>query len=370
MASSKVYNFHAVDATREAMLLRAALCGPTGSGKTKTALILATRMIETMRLGPLYVIDAESGSALRYAYSPRSKQGYRFKHCPLPEDDYSPAAYTAALDYCEAQGAGVIIIDSFSHAWNGINGVLEQVDQKTEASRSKNAFGEGWKAMTPIHNRLIQRVLSSSAHVIFTLRAKVDWVLQTNDRGKIEPKKVGMAPVQREGVDYEPDLYFDMTAPENDLVVTKSRCDSLAQGELVKKPGNEFADVIIEWMQDCEPATGPRSLGEAISMAVAAGILAAEEKSPEKYKAARAGLREWCKNHGVEVERFEVAATQFKDRVANVCGPVQQVKPISAGKPVAGDGVPGEGDRAVTQAAIDEHLEASRDGQRQPGEDD
>ncbi len=141
--AAKVYNFHAVDATRESLLLRAALCGPTGSGKTKTGLILGTRMVERLGTGPLYVIDSESKSSLRYAYSPRSKQGYRFKHVPMPEDDYSPAAYTAALDYCEAEGAGVILIDSLSHAWSGINGVLEQVDLVTERSRTKNAFSEG-----------------------------------------------------------------------------------------------------------------------------------------------------------------------------------------------------------------------------------
>ncbi len=163
--AQRVYNFHATEATRESILLRAAICGPTGSGKTKTGLVIGTRMVERLGLGPLYVIDSENKSALRYAYSPRSRQGYRFKHVPMPEDDYGPAAYMAALDFCESQGAGVILIDSLSHAWNGINGVLEQVDQVTERSRSKNAFSEGWKAMTPVHNRLIQRILGSSAHI-------------------------------------------------------------------------------------------------------------------------------------------------------------------------------------------------------------
>ncbi|MFT3768013.1 MAG: AAA family ATPase [Minicystis sp.] len=254
--AQRVYNFHASDATRESILLRAGICGPTGSGKTKTGLVIGTRMVERLGLGPLYVIDSENKSSLRYAYSPRSKQGYRFKHVPMPEDDYSPAAYMAAMDYCESQGAGVILIDSLSHAWNGINGVLEQVDQVTSGSRTKNSFSEGWKAMTPVHNRLIQRILGSSAHVIFTLRAKTDWVIQENERGKREPQKVGLAPVQREGVDYEPDLFFDMTVPDNALIVSKSRCDRLTPGEVVKRPGAEFADVIIEWIRGQRAAEG------------------------------------------------------------------------------------------------------------------
>lgn len=323
----RVYNFHASEATRESILLRAAICGPTGSGKTKTGLGIGTRMVERLGLGPLYVIDSENKSALRYAYSPRSRQGYRFKHVPMPEDDYSPAAYMAALDFCESQGAGVILIDSLSHAWNGINGVLEQVDQVTERSRSKNAFSEGWKAMTPIHNRLIQRMLGSSAHVVFTMRAKVDWVVAENERGKMEPKKVGHAPVQREGVDYEPDLFFDMTAPDNSLVVTKSRCDTIAPGTIVKKPGDVFFDRIIEWLEDSEPPTGARTLGEAVNLAIAEGVLAAEQKDAERYKEAKRRLVAWCDAAGVAQTRRDAALAQFKERVAQVAGP----KVVAAG---------------------------------------
>jgi hypothetical protein len=319
--AQRVYNFQANDATRESILLRAGLCGPTGSGKTKTALIMGTRMVERLGLGPLFVIDSENKSALRYAYSPRSKQGYRFKHVAMPEDDYSPQAYVAAMDYCESQGAGVIVIDSLSHAWNGINGVLEQVDQVTERSRSRNTFSEGWKTMTPVHNRLIQRILGSSAHVIFTLRAKTDWVIQENERGKREPVKVGLAPVQREGVDYEPDLFFDMTVPDNVLIVSKSRCDRLTPGEVVRKPGADFADVIIEWIEDSEPPTGARTLGEAVNQAVAEGILAWEEKSADRYKEARRKLLAWCEGSGVGTARRDVAVAQFKERVAAVAGP-------------------------------------------------
>jgi hypothetical protein len=308
------HKFQASEATRESILLRAAFCGPTGSGKTKTGLILGTRMVERLGCGPLFVIDSESRSALRYAPS-RNGGGYRFKHVPMPEDDCSPASYMAALDYCEAQGAGVVLIDSLSHAWNGINGVLELVDKLTSKSRSGNAFSEGWKTMTPAQNRLIQRILGSSAHVLFTLRAKVEWVMQENDRGKKEPIKVGLGPVQREGVDYEPDLFFDMTVPKNDLIVSKSRCDRLAPGETFKKPGNDLADVIIEWIQDAEPATGARSLGEALFIAVMAGIAAAEAGDAEGKKAAVAGLMTWCKAHGISEERYEATRAQMIERV-------------------------------------------------------
>lgn len=324
-AQKKGFQFQASPATREGILLRAALCGPTGSGKTKTGLMLATRMVERMGLGPVFVVDSENKSALRYAYSPRSRQGFKFMHVPMPQDDYSPASYMAAIDYCEAQGAGAIVIDSLSHAWVGINGVLEAVDKLTENSRSRNAFSVGWKEMTPQQNRLIQRILGTGAHVIFTLRAKVDWAMEKNAQtGKSEPVKHGMAPVQREGVDYEPDLFFDMTAPDNGLVVTKSRCDTLPQGDLHKKPGAEFADIIIDWLNDAEPPTMARSLGEALNVAVTAGILAGEQKNADAYKAAKRGLIAWCDASGVSQERGENALRQFKERVGAAIGPRTQ----------------------------------------------
>lgn len=324
---SEKHKFQASEATRESILLRAAFCGPTGSGKTKTGLILGTRMVERLQTGPLFVIDSENRSALRYAYSPRSRQGYRFKHVEMPQDDYSPQAYIDALEYCESQGAGVVLIDSLSHAWAGINGVLEQVDKITDQSRSKAAFSTGWKDMTPKQNRMIQRICGSSAHVIWTMRAKVDWVIQENERGKKEPIKVGLAPVQREGVDYEPDLFFDMTVPNNDLIVSKSRCDRLAPGETFKKPGLDFADVIIEWIQDAEPAVGARSLGEALSIAVMAGIAAVEAGDEAAKKAAVAGLMSWCREHGISEARYEATKAQMGERVREA---TTKAKPTAA----------------------------------------
>lgn len=326
----RTYNFHATDAVRESILLRAGLCGPAGCGKCLgrgTGLILGTRFVERLGLGPLYVIDAENRSALRYAYSPRSRQGYRFKHVPLPEDDRSPAAYSAALDYCESQGAGVILIDSLTHAWDGINGVLEQVDQITERSRapkgavSEGAVSEGWKVMGLVQKRLLQRILGSSAHIIFTVRAKTGIAIETDARAARSVVRYGLEPIQQANLAYEPDLFFDMTVPDNNLIVTKSRCDRLTPGEVVRRPGVEFADVLIEWAEDSDPPTEARTLGEAINQAVAEGICAAEERSAERYKGAKRKLLGWCENAGINAARREWALQHFKERVALVAGP-------------------------------------------------
>jgi hypothetical protein len=98
----------------------------------------------------------------------------------------------AALQYCEDQGARIVIIDSLSHAWNGSNGVIEQADRLTKASRSKNSLSEGWRQMTPVQNKLIQRILRSPAHVLLTLRAKVEWVLAGQRPREEDPSQGGL----------------------------------------------------------------------------------------------------------------------------------------------------------------------------------
>src|SRR6185312_357262 len=107
----------------------------------------------------------------------------------------------------------------------------------------------------------------------------------------------------------------------NVLVVSKSRSDRLAPGTVFKKPGAELSDLIIEWIEDSEPPNGARTLGEAVNMAVAEGILAAEERSADRYKEAKRRLVTWCEGNGVSATRRDLAVGQFKERVALVAGP-------------------------------------------------
>ena len=318
--AEKKYSFQATAAAREEILLRAGFCGPTGSGKTWTMLMTASRMREKMGTGPIYFIDTEHKSALKYARSKRSGKGFEFMHVPMEEDDNSPEAYTAALDYCEAQGAGIIIVDTLSHMWSGIGGTLEMVDTITDKSRSKSQFSEGWRAMTPAYKRAVERLMSCGAHLLFGLRAKVEFILQEDERGKKAPVKMGLAAEMREGIDYEPDVYFDMTVPDNSAVVAKTRCDRFAPGDVIKKPGVDFADLIIEWLTDAEPAPGARTLGEAITFAVADGCAAVAAKDPTAYMAARAKLAAWCKSNGVSEARHEIAQKQARERTMGSVG--------------------------------------------------
>jgi hypothetical protein len=323
--------FETIDATRGDILIRAGFCGPAGSGKTWTALRIATIMAELLGLGPVWLIDSENRSSLKYAYSQRTGKGFHFKTVPLPPEDYSPTTYMDAIDHCESQGAKIIIVDSLSQAWNGTNGVLEQVDRITKHSRSKNAFTEGWREMTPVQNQLIQRILRSPAHMLLTFRAKVDWVMVEHEQGKKAPNKVGMAPIQREGVDYEPDLMFDLSVPDNRATVSKTRCDRISPRDVFEPPGLELALRLAEWALD---TTLPRTTEEALAEAVEKGVVAATARGSQgrqDYIAAREDLARWCRTCGVTGEpmlaRFKAAvAARLRTNDTSVV-PVSAVAP-------------------------------------------
>jgi hypothetical protein len=119
------------------------------------------------------------------------------------------------------------------------------VDNAAKRSQSGNSF-TAWKTVTPVHNRLIDTIISAPLHVIATLRTKTEWVIEENDRGKKVPRKVGLAPVMRDGIEYEFDLCGDMDI-ENSFSVTKSRCPALS-GQVIQKPGAAMARTLAAWL--------------------------------------------------------------------------------------------------------------------------
>lgn len=224
-------------ATKTQSRLRLALEGPPGSGKTYTALAVASALGERVAL-----LDTEHGSASKYAH--------RWEFDTLALTSFHPERYIEAIEAAEAAGYDVLIIDSLSHAWAGTDGALELVDRATARSSSKNSYF-AWADVTPLQHRLINTILGADLHVIATMRTKVEYVLETNN-GKTAPRKVGLAPIQREGVEYEFDVVGDIDL-EHRLVISKTRCEAL-EGEVIDKPGAELADTLKAWLTEGAPA--------------------------------------------------------------------------------------------------------------------
>jgi energy-coupling factor transporter ATP-binding protein EcfA2 len=225
-------------ANKEQAKARIALTGPTGSGKTYTALIIGSGLGEQVA-----VIDTERGSASKYADE--------FTFDTLQLTSFEPAALVDALAVAAHAGYDVLIVDSFSHFWSGTGGILEQVDNAAKRSGGSNSFA-GWKEARPMERAMLDALLAYPGHVIVTMRTKTEYVVENDDRGRKVPRKVGLKPEQRDGIEYEFDIVGELDQ-ENTLVVSKSRARSLS-GTVIQKPDTRFAEVVLEWLNAGQPA--------------------------------------------------------------------------------------------------------------------
>ena len=216
--------------------LRLALIGASGSGKTFSALSIASNLTQNIA-----VIDTEHGSASKYAD--------KFNFDVLELSSFHPQQYINAIQAASNAGYEVLIIDSLSHAWMGKDGALEQVDRIAKRSQTGNSFA-AWRDVTPLHNQLVEAIVSSKCHLIATMRAKTEYILESNDKGKMAPRKVGMAPVQRDGLEYEFDVVADLDLDHN-FIVSKSRCFELSN-QIIDKPGQNVADILKNWLYSGE----------------------------------------------------------------------------------------------------------------------
>ena len=182
-------------AERQRVWLKMAVTGPSGSGKTYGALRMGFGLGKKIAL-----IDTENGSGSLYA----DLGEYDVMEIEAP---FTVAKYAAAIKDAVAAGYDVLIIDSLSHAWTGDGGLM---DQKTARdARGGNSF-TNWGEIGKIYEQFKTALLQSPIHIIGTMRSKQDYVIETDTRGKSTPRKVGMAPIQREGFEYEFTTVFDV----------------------------------------------------------------------------------------------------------------------------------------------------------------
>ena len=223
-------------ATKKQAKLRAALFGPSGSGKTYTSLRIATGLG-----GKIAVIDTERRSASKYS------DRFEFDVCELT--DKSIAGYCKIIK--QAGDYGVLIIDSLSHGWQEL---LEKVEQLAKAKYKGNTWS-AWSEGTPEQRELVDTILDFPGHIIATMRSKTEWTTAKNENGKSAPVRVGLAPEQGKGIEYEFDLLLELTV-EHIGNVLKDRTGKF-QDQLIDKPGEDFGKQLAEWLEDGEPAPKP-----------------------------------------------------------------------------------------------------------------
>lgn len=267
-------------ASRKQSRLRFGIDGPSGSGKSFTAL----RFAFSFKGAKVAAIEAGENGGLEL-YKGQAPDGVPFDFDILHlTKNFAPTEYAAAIEEAGREGYDVLVIDSLSHAWAGEGGALDIKDRQ-----GGNEFA-AWRNVTPMHNRMIDAILQSPCHVFATLRSKTEYVLEANERGRMVPRKVGLAPVQRAGMEYEFTIYGSMDQA-NILTITKSRF-SPAQNAIVSKPGASFMHPIITWLETGEVIEMPQiqKLATPETVTEIAALLAELKVPVDKV---RDGLRQY-----------------------------------------------------------------------------
>lgn len=203
-------------AERKQAKLRLALAGPSGSGKTYSALLLAMGLG-----GRIAVLDTEHGSASLYA----DLVDFDAMELHAP---YSPERYIEVIVAAELAGYDTLIIDSYSHEWTGSGGCLEQNETVAHQKFRGNTWA-AWNETTPRHRKLTDKILTSSMHIICTMRSKTETV---QGEGK-KILKLGMKSEQRDGTDYEFTVVLDLTHDGHTATASKDRTKLFDQPELI-----------------------------------------------------------------------------------------------------------------------------------------
>lgn len=216
-------------ATKSRATLRAALFGPSGAGKTFTALRIATGLG-----GPVAVIDTERGSASKYAD--------RFRFDVLELDHAAIPDYRSAIAAAARAGYPILVIDSLSHGWQEL---LQEVDRLANTKYRGNTWA-AWAEGTSKQRALVDAILAYPGHVIATMRSKTEWIVESDAKGKSRPIRVGLAPEQGKGIEYEFDLLLELS-PDHVGRVIKDRTGR-DQDRLIDRPDESFGQELAAWL--------------------------------------------------------------------------------------------------------------------------
>lgn len=222
-------------AERKKVYLKIALTGPSGAGKTMSAILIASGIGKKIAL-----VDTENGSASLYS------DRYPFDTAEITPP-YTNNKYLEAIKSAETAGYDVLILDSLSHGWSGDGGML--ATKEALDARGGNSY-TNWGKITKEHEQLKGAILNCKIHLIATMRSKQDYILETNDKGKQAPRKVGMAPIQREGMEYEFTTVLDL-GMDHSAQASKDRT-GLFDGQIFK-PTKETGETLMKWLQSGIP---------------------------------------------------------------------------------------------------------------------
>ncbi|KAF1086156.1 hypothetical protein SPSYN_00897 [Sporotomaculum syntrophicum] len=323
-------------ALRKKAKLRLAIAGPAGSGKTYSALLTAFGLG-----GPVALIDTERGSGELYAHLGE------YDVCTLTAP-FTPEKYIEAIRAAENAGYQITIIDSLSHAWAGPGGVLDI--HGFAADKGGNSWS-AWRQVTPRHNELVDTMLQSRCHIIATLRSKMEHV-QVVENGKTVVKKIGMNPIQRDGLEYEFTVFLDLD--HNHTASASKDRTGLFDGQ-VFKPTPETGGKLLGWL---EAGVDAQPRAERQPNLVVVGGVQAEAAGAAGGTRGYTGLAADNNGGGIPVEHGPAAAgnppaperDNFGQHAVTSGRTVNHREPYTQNTVLAGQNQPARQSRTINQA--------------------
>lgn len=287
-------------ATRSKAKIRLGLSAVSGGGKTYSAILIAKGLAKG-DLSKVAIIDTENGSADLYAHL----GDYNVLTLKPP---YTPERYVESIKTCEDAGMEVIIIDSITHEWNGKGGILE-----IHSSMTGNSF-TNWSTLTPRHQKFIDAILTSSSHVITTVRRKQDYDLSKDSNGKTKVEKAGLKEETREGFEYELTANLELDIKHNATALKDRTMLFMDQPHFT--PSEETGRILLEWCENGTTTTEEKV--ELIKTKLKMEEIPAWFLTPEVKKE----IHDLIKNSTLELARQTVAkkslATCTNDKMVDI----------------------------------------------------
>ncbi|HTB47062.1 MAG TPA: hypothetical protein VK741_25820 [Acetobacteraceae bacterium] len=271
------------------------LTGTYGTGKTYSALRLATGLAEGGEIG---VADTENGRALFYAGK------FKFKHLPLREP-FRPQLFEAAAVVAQKAGVRVWICDNFSWEHVGPGGVLDWQGEEIlrlsrgDASKFEAVKAASWIAPKGAHMHMLQRLWQLNMHVILVCQAKKKLLITKDPKtGKTKWSDGGWAPICGEDIPY-----------------------AMTTALLLQPTMAPGVPVILKPQEDLDPLIPEgQPLSEATGAAIAAWARGENPAPPKPVEPSSLVLRGEAKNIAVAMELVQqfAAVRERKEHFALV----------------------------------------------------
>ena len=293
-------------AVRENVNLMIGLAGSSGSGKTYTAMRLATGMSAGKKF---CVIDTESGRASHYG------DQFSFDVGEL-RPPFAPARYAEAIKAAVDAGYEVVVVDSMSHEYAGDGGVLDmQEDEFQRMGGRDSAKMASWIKPKMEHKRMMQELLQVRAHLILCFRAEPKIEITKDERGKtvIVPKQSlvgldGWIPVTEKNVPFELTVSLLLT-PDHPGVPKPIKLQEQHRKlfPLDKPITEESGKRIAEWAAGGHAQPAPVAITSDVSSPPVGDVLHAgadQYITPDQVVT----LETICADNGIELARLKVKA--------------------------------------------------------------